>query len=101
MTEMRVELSPGGDLLLSAEVAERCFGDAPSALVAVREDELWAVALAPGAVGGMLLKQRNRAGDRSMLVIEPLRETTWEPGERRARWDPAERALRVPLRLTE
>lgn len=98
---MRVELSPGGDLVLSADVAERCFGDAPSALVAVREGELWAVALGPGAVGGLLLKQRNAMGDRSMLVIEPLRETRWEPGEREARWDPAERALRVPLLVSE
>lgn len=98
---MRVELSRGGDLLLPAEVAERCFGGAPSALVAVRDGELWAVALGPGAVGGLLLKQRNRAGDRSMLVIEPLRDTTWEPGEREARWDPGERALRVPLHLSE
>lgn len=97
---MRVELSPGGDLLLSAEVAQRCFGPAPSALVAVREGELWAMALGPGAVGGLLLKQRNRAGDRSMLVIEPLRDTEWEPGVREAWWDPAERALRVPLTVS-
>jgi hypothetical protein len=94
---MRVELTPGGDLILAAEVAQRCFGEAPSALVAVRGEELWAVALGPGAVGGLLLKRRNRAGDRSMLVIEALRETNWEAGEREARWDEGERALRVPL----
>lgn len=97
MTPMPVRLSPGGDLLLPVEVAERCFGDAPSALVAVRDGELWAVALGPGAVGGLLLKRRNLAGDRSMLVIESLREIRWEPGEREALWDPRERALRVPL----
>lgn len=94
---MRVELTPSGYLILDAETSASCFADAPSALVAVRGRELWVVALADGAVGGLILKQRNARGDRSVLVIEQLIGEDWEAGEREAWWDWDERALRVPL----
>ena len=94
---MRVELTRGGDLILPAEVAEACFPEAASVLIALRGEELWAMRMGGRAVGGFILKQRNLRGDRSVLVIEPLFEVEWSPGEREGVWDEEERALRVPL----
>ncbi len=94
---MRVELTAGGDLILPAEVAEACFPGSASVLVAIRGRELWAIRIAGHTSGGLILKQRNLRGDRSVLVLEPLLDVKWSPGGRRARWDDGERALRVPL----
>lgn len=98
---MRVELTALGDLIVPADVAQRCFGEAPSVMVAVRDGELWLIAIGQRAVGGLLLKQRNARGDRSVLVIEQLRVADWTPGPRTAHWDESERALRVPLSTAE
>lgn len=94
---MHVELTDRGSLLIPADVFAACFGGSPSALVAVRGGELWVVALADGAVGGLIVKQRNLRGDRAMLVSEQLDGTEWQPGTREAVWDAGERALRLPL----
>ncbi len=98
MTPMTVTLTDRGTLRLPAAVAEACFGSAPSVLVAGREDELHLVAIGPRAVGGLILKQCTRAGDRAVLVVEHL-PAAWDAGERTATWDAEERTLRVPVRL--
>ena len=98
---MRVELTPHGDLIVPADVAQQCFGGAPSVMVAVRDAELWLIAIGQRAVGGLLLKQRNARGDRSVLVVEQIRAADWTPGPRTAHWDEPERALRVPLAAAE
>lgn len=84
---------------MPAEVAEACFGGADSVLVGVRDGALWLMALADGAVGGLILKRRNARGDRAVLVIEQLGHAGWEAGVREAEWDEVERGLRVGLRV--
>lgn len=92
---MAVEFTEDGNLRLSASVASSFFpGDA---LVAVpRGAELWLVPLTGPESGGLLLKQRNLAGDRSTLIWEAL-PVEQPVGIRQAIWDPEQGALRVSL----
>ncbi|MEE9417213.1 MAG: hypothetical protein V3V01_18180 [Acidimicrobiales bacterium] len=100
MAEMAetVELTAGGDVRISAELAAQYF---PSdALVALaRGSELWLMPLIGPEGGGLLLKQRNKRGDRSALVWEALPVDT-PVGERAAVWDAGNGALRVDLGST-
>lgn len=92
-----VEFTDDGSLRLSAELAQTYF---PSdALVAVPQgEELWLMPLVGPEGGGLLLKQRNRRGDRSTLIWEAVQQSTEPPvGERPARWDDRNGALRVSL----
>ncbi|QJW94964.1 hydrogenase maturation protease [Frigoriglobus tundricola] len=90
-----VELTAGGDLRMSAAVAERFFPN--GVLVPLRRGpELWLLPTRGAAAGGLLLKQRNAAGDRSVLVRESLGEE-FSPGPREAAWDESQGALRVLL----
>lgn len=90
-----VEFTDDGNLRLSASVASSFFpGDA---LVAVPHGaELWLVPLTGPESGGLLLKQRNLAGDRSTLIWEAL-PIEQPVGIRQAIWDPEQGALRVSL----
>ena len=96
---VEVEFTADGSLRLSAEVAGRHFP--ADALVAVpRGAELWLLPLTGPEGGGLLLKQRNRRGDRSTLIWEALE--TCPPdrrptGPRPALWDDTNGALRVAL----
>ena len=92
---LEVELTADGYLRMDADLAARHFeGDA---LVAVpREDELWVMPLHSTAGGGLLLKQRNLAGDRSALVLESL-PPDFPAGHRPAFWDGANGVLRVSV----
>ena len=91
-----VEITADGDLRLTAEVAARYFP--ADALVAVlRGDELWLLPLVGPEGGGLLLKQRNRRGDRSALIWEAL-PADRPVGERAAVWDGCNGALRVDVR---
>ncbi|MEN1705069.1 MAG: hydrogenase maturation protease [Planctomycetota bacterium] len=94
---MRVELNSMGYLLLDAETATACFGAAEGALVEMTGEDLVLTAIGPRAVGGLMLKQRNARGDRSVLVVEQIRGATWSAGQREASWDAGARVLRVPL----
>ncbi len=90
-----VELTADGYLRMGAELATRHFGG--DALVAVpRDSELWVMPLHSTAGGGLLLKQRNLAGDRSALVLESL-PRDFSSGRRSAFWDQANGVLRVSL----
>lgn len=94
---VRVTFTPNGSLHLDATVAQTYF---PSdSLVAVpRGDELWLMPLIGPEGGGLLLKQRNPAGDRSTLIWEALPHDAPPIGERDAIWDDDHGALRVALR---
>ena len=101
---MRVELTGRGSLILPADVAAACFGDAWSVLVSARTGELHIGAIGSRAVGGLILKRCNARGDRSVLVTEQLPHDdagnpAWDAGERGAVWDEEARSLRVPLRI--
>lgn len=90
-----VELTSDGYVRLQADVAARYFpGDA---LVAVtRGGELWLMPLIGPQGGGLLLKQRNARGDRSVLVWEALAGAT-VTGVRQAFWDDEAGAVRVDV----
>ena len=95
MSVVEVELTPDGYVRLDAADAARLFpGDA---LVAQqRDDELWLLPLLSQQSGGLLLKQRNLAGDRAVLVHEAL-TPGWPSGAMTGVWDSAAGALRVAL----
>ncbi len=90
-----VEFTEHGYLVLASDVAREFF-PSDTLLALPRGDELWLLPTRGAAGGGLLLKQRNAAGDRSVLVREVL-------GDQRvasrcpAFWDDAQGALRVAL----
>jgi hydrogenase maturation protease len=94
--EARVELTADGYLRLDAALAASRF---PSdALAAVpRDGELWLYPLRGPSSGGLLLKQRNPAGDRAVLIHEVLGSGV-TAGVRPACWDDEHKALRIALR---
>ncbi len=95
-SELSVEITADGNLRMSAEIAAEFFP--ASAMVAVpRGDELWLMPLVGPESGGLLLKQRNRRGDRSALIWESLPPGA-SIGVRPAVWDGANAAMRVSLK---
>jgi hydrogenase maturation protease len=90
-----VELTEDGHLRLGAELAAARF-PSDAAVAALQDEALWLIPLRGPRSGGLLLKQRNPAGDRSVLVREVLGDKG-EPGVRTAQWDAAQGALRIPL----
>ncbi len=95
MTTLQVELTSRGYLHLPADLAGRYFPH--DVLVALaRGPELWLLPTRGAAAGGLLLKQRNLHGDRSVLIWELLPAGT-PPGPRPAFWDERSGALRVAL----
>lgn len=90
-----VEITADGYLRLSAELAEQYF---PADVVASIFDgrSLCLVPIRSAANGGHLLKQRNAAGDRTVLVRE-LCDADPAPGRYRVRWDHARGALAVDI----
>ena len=63
----------------------------------VRDDARWLYPTRGPAGGGLLLKQRNPAGDRCVLLTETLGARAVRPGPCAAMWDARAGALRVPL----
>ncbi|WP_245908918.1 hydrogenase maturation protease [Mycobacterium neglectum] len=93
--DLQVEFTADGYIRLDAALAASRFpSDAVVALV--RADALWLMPLRGPRSGGLLLKQRNPAGDRATLVREVL-EDHIPTGVQRAFWDDDEAALRIPL----
>lgn len=94
-----VELTMSGYLVLEARVAQTFFPH-DTLLVMPRSRELWLLPTRGAAGGGLLLKQRNPDGDRSVLVREVLDDAigqTVPAGRLPAYWDAAQGALRVAL----
>ncbi|MFA5710240.1 hydrogenase maturation protease [Mycolicibacterium sp.] len=93
--DVSVEFSDDGDLRLdSALAASRFPSDAVAAVL--RGDDLWLIPLRGPRSGGLLLKQRNPKGDRSVLVREVLRGRS-VAGPRSASWDDQQKALCIAL----
>lgn len=92
---MDVELTDQGYLHLSAEVRQRYF-PSDNLVALVKGRELWLFPTRGAAAGGLLLKQRNRQGDRTVLIWEVLPPQT-PSGHRPAVWDEQQGALRIPL----
>ncbi len=91
-----VEISADGYLRLDAALAAGRFpSDAVAAVL--RAGELWLYPLRGPSSGGLLLKQRNPAGDRAVLIHEVL-GGGFPAGARAALWDDEHKALRIPLR---
>lgn len=90
-----LELTSGGYLLIPCELAKRHFPK--DVLVALpRGPELWLLPTRGPEAGGLLLKQRNLKGDRSVLVWELLPNDT-PPGPKPSFWDEDKGALRMAL----
>lgn len=91
-----VEITSDGYLRLTRAVAGSFFpGDT---LVALRKgDDLLLLPTRGSAGGGLILKQRNQAGDRSVLVAESL-DVEVPVGRHAARWDACIAGLRVAVR---
>jgi hydrogenase maturation protease len=93
--DLAVEFTEDGYLRLSAVLSAARF-PANVAVGAVRDGQLWLLPLRGPRSGGLLLKQRNPAGDRAVLVRELLHDVI-PVGVRRAFWDTDHGALRIPL----
>lgn len=93
MAPLSVELTREGSLRLPAAVAEAYFPT--DAMVArVVERELWLVPVRGEGGGGLLLKRRNRAGDRAVVIWEALPADV-SCGELPAYWDEPRGTLRI------
>lgn len=92
---LAVEFTDQGYLRVDAAMAEEFFPGGTAAVLA-KDDELWMFPLQSTASGGLVLKQRNPKGDRSVLVREVLADSV-PLGSRPARWDDVEGALRITL----
>jgi hypothetical protein len=90
------EITADGYLRLPAELAERCF-PAGVCVASVVAGDLVLLPLRSEANGGLVLKRRNAAGDRSLLINEVL---AFRPpaGRFEAAWDGDRGALVVALR---
>lgn len=93
--ELMVEFTADGYLRLSASLAAAHF-PAHVAVGSIRDRQLWLLPLRGPRNGGLLLKQRNTAGDRAILVRELLADVI-PTGFRQAFWDDGQGALRIPL----
>ncbi|CAN5760480.1 hydrogenase maturation protease [soil metagenome] len=93
--EVTVEFTDEGYLRLDAALAASRFASDAVAAV-VRDDNLWLIPLRGPRSGGLLLKQRNPAGDRAVLVHEVCYGRI-RAGACQAFWDDEHGALRVPL----
>ncbi len=97
---IEVEFTWDGYLRLSAEIAARYFPE--DVLVPLAKGkELWLLPIRGAAAGGLLLKQRNLHGDRSVVIWEALADIQSVEdrpvGIRTAIWDDNNGALRVAL----
>ena len=93
--EVTVEFTADGYLRLDAALAASRFpSDAVAAVI--RDGDLVLIPLRGPRSGGLLLKQRNPAGDRSLLIREVIADRAIS-GVTGAFWDDATKSLRIPL----
>ncbi len=93
-----IEITPQGSLRLDADVARRLF-PTDSLVALVRGPELWLLPTRGSSAGGLLLKQRNPRGDRSVL-LQGCVDAALPDGRHDAFWDPGNGALRVALAVS-
>ena len=96
LERLELELTDHGYLHVPANLAQRFFPEDVLAPVMRGAAELWLYPMRGAAGGGLILKQRNAAGDRSVLIWEALPEGT-PSGRMPAFWDGQSGALRVAL----
>ena len=95
---MEVNFTENGYMHISADMAQTYFPQ--DVLVAIPKGrELWLFPIRGAAAGGLLLKQRNLKGDRSVVIWELL-PPNMPPGPRPAFWDDRQKVLRVALEVT-
>ncbi len=92
-----VEFTEDGYLRLDANLAGKRFPSS-AAVALLRDGQLWLLPLRGPQSGGLLLKQRNIAGDRSTLIREVLNDDI-PVGVRPAVWDDDQGALPVSLEV--
>ncbi|MGB3544191.1 hydrogenase maturation protease [Rubrivirga sp.] len=90
-----VTLRDDGYLLVPRALAEERFPSG-AVFVTLRDGQMWLLPTSGAGAGGFLLKRRNAAGDRAVLVLEAVPSGT-APGDRTARWDDDACALRITL----
>lgn len=96
MRRFRLEIIESGYLIVPNAVAAEFFTE--DACVALwRAPELWILPLRAANSGGLLLKQRNAQGDRSVLIHEAL-PLNFPTGFFNAFWDEENHALRIALK---
>ncbi|MBY0488507.1 MAG: hydrogenase maturation protease [Gemmatimonadaceae bacterium] len=95
MTSAQIELTAHGYLVLTSQVA-RAFFPNDTLLAMPRGQELWLLPTRGPGGGGLMLKQRNLQGDRSVLVREALNDR-YPVGQLPAFWDDQAGALRVAM----
>ena len=92
---IQLTLTQLGSLQIPADCARTYFPE-DSLVVLAKPPELWLLPIHRSQSGGLLLKQRNRVGDRSVVIWEYLFPDT-VPGPLEAFWDAEHHALRVSL----
>ena len=90
---MRLELTAGGYLRICREDAEHFFPE-DTLLALWKDDSLWLLPTRGAAAGGLMLKQRNVRGDRSLLISEVF-DFQIPVGNYRAIWDDDVGGLRL------
>ena len=95
---VELELTESGYLHIPAALAQEHL---PRDVLVVlpRGNEVWLLPTRGPEAGGLLLKQRNLKGDRSVLIWEVLPEGT-STGPKTAFWDEQQGALRMALTTT-
>lgn len=95
MRRFRLEINDQGYLLLPRETASEFFPE-DACLALWQTPELWIYPVRGANAGGLLIKQRNAHGDRSVLVHEAL-PLNFRRGEFEAFWDEDQQAMRMAL----
>ena len=90
---MPFEIGSDGYLRLSQSDAAEFFPE-NTLLILCRDDSLMLLPTRGAAAGGLMLKQRNRAGDRSVLVAEVF-DFEIPTGRFTAMWDDSVGGLKV------
>jgi hypothetical protein len=96
---LEIEYTDQGYILLPLHVASQYFPNDVLALM-VKGDEVWLLPTRGAVAGGLLLKQRNTAGDRSLLAAPYLPPET-RAGRWLAFWDERNGALRAAFRMQQ
>ena len=91
--QFELEITERGYLVVPAEIAGRLFPE-DACVAMAKEDKLWVMPINGSASGGLMMKQRNLAGDKSVLVWEAIMDD-YSSGMFPAAWDENEGALKV------